>query len=110
MGRRFLLALGFLAAASPAFAADISIVNQTGSAMLKISIRPYGGGAWKGVDGALSSGARRTISSPSSDCAFDIRAELAGGAQANWAGVNFCEAKSVTLNRRSDGTTWADYD
>lgn len=110
MVRRLLMAIGLLAFAAPALAADLAVVNGTGGAILKLSIRPYGGGAWKSVEGSLSSGARRTISSPTGDCAFDIRGELAGGAQATWAGVNFCEAKAVTLNRRPDGTTWADYD
>lgn len=107
---RLLLATAMLAVAAPAEAADLSVVNGTGGTMLRISIRPYGGGAWKAIEGSLSSGASRTISSSGEQCAFDIRAELAGGAQATWADVNFCETKSVTLSRRPDGTTWADYD
>jgi hypothetical protein len=50
------------------------------------------------------------LSGKGDNCLFDIRAKLAGDGQATWSDVNFCEAKAVTLSRRSDGTTWADYD
>jgi hypothetical protein len=42
-------------------------------------------------------------------CAFDLRAST-GGAPATWSSVNLCDVKTVTLNRRSDGTLWVDYD
>lgn len=94
-----------------AFAAgDVVVVNHTGTAITGISIRPYGGSGWQQVEGALSDGARRSVSGKGETCAFDIRAKLAGGAEATWPGVNFCETKVVTLNRRPDGTAWADYD
>lgn len=108
--RRLLLALGLLAIAQPAAAAGITVINQTGRPILKMDVRPFKGRDWSGVDGAMSPGARRTVETPDTGCAFDIRAELAGGAVVSWLGVNFCEVKSVALNRRPDGTTWVDYD
>jgi len=110
MVRNAIIASFLLAAPAAVSAAEVVVVNQTGSAITAMSVRPYGGSAWQPVDGALSPGARRSISGQGETCAFDIRAKLAGGGEATWSGVNFCETKSVTLNRRSDGTAWADYD
>ena len=110
MVRNAIVGLFLVATPAAALAADVVVVNQTGSAITALSVRPYGGSAWQPVDGALSQGARRSISGHGDTCAFDIRAKLAGGAEASWPGVNFCETKIVTLNRRPDGTAWADYD
>ena len=44
------------------------------------------------------------------DCAFDIRAKLAGDGEAVWSGVNLCEVSRVTLRRGPSGTTFASYD
>jgi len=44
------------------------------------------------------------------DCAFDIRATVAGAGSVTWAGVNLCGAKSVTLNRDGSAGAWVDYD
>ena len=33
-----------------------------------------------------------------------------GDATREWTDVNLCDVKVVTLNRRSDGTLWVDYD
>lgn len=103
---------GLFLATIPAAAlgADIVVANQTGSAIVSMSVRPFGGKEWQPVDGALSLGARRSISGEGNTCAFDIKAKLAGGGEASWSGVNFCETKVVTLNRRPDGTAWVDYD
>lgn len=104
--------IGFLLLVAPAaaLAADVVVINQTGSAISSMSVRPFGGSTWQPVDGALSVGARRSVSAQGETCAFDIRAKLAGDGEATWSGINFCETKAVTLNRRPDGTTWADYD
>lgn len=99
-----------LAMPGAALAAEVVVVNQTGAAITALSIRPYKGADWQPIEGALSTGARRSISGQGDICAFDIRAKLAGGGEATWPGVNFCETKVVTLNRRPDGTAWADYD
>jgi hypothetical protein len=44
------------------------------------------------------------------DCAFDIRADVAGKGPITWAGVNLCGAKSVTLNHGASAGAWVDYD
>ena len=31
-------------------------------------------------------------------------------AEFTWSSVNLCDVRSVTLNRRPDGTLWVDYD
>jgi hypothetical protein len=110
MVRQALLFLLLATAPTAAFAADIAVVNQSGSAFTGIEVRAQGGKAWEPLSGGLGNGARRTLSGKGDNCLFDIRAKLAGDGQATWSDVNFCEAKAVTLSRRSDGTTWADYD
>ena len=110
MVRKALLFLALAAAPAAALAADISVVNQTGSAFTGIEVRAQGGKGWEPLSGGLGNGARRTMTGKGDDCLFDIRAKLAGDGQATWSDINFCEAKAVTLSRRSDGTTWADYD
>jgi len=44
------------------------------------------------------------------DCAFDIRANVAGAGPTTWADVNLCAVKSVTLNRDGSAGAWVDYD
>ena len=44
------------------------------------------------------------------DCAFDIRANVAGSGPVTWADVNLCAVKSVTLNRDGSAGAWVDYD
>jgi hypothetical protein len=44
------------------------------------------------------------------DCAFDIRATVAGAGPVTWAGVNLCDVKSVILNRDGSTGAWVDYD
>ena len=49
-----------------------------------------------------------TFSDP--DCAFDIRANVAGAGPTTWTDVNLCAVKSVTLNRDGSAGAWVDYD
>ena len=107
---RGILGATLLATAVSANAAEVTVVNGTGSPITAISVRSYGASDWQSIQGALSAGASRSISAPGETCAFDIRGKLTGGAEAVWSNVNFCETRSVTLNRRADGTAWADYD
>src|SRR5256885_7717729 len=44
------------------------------------------------------------------DCAFDVRANVAGGGSVTWAGINLCDVKSVTLQRDDNAGAWVDYD
>ena len=108
--KRFLLVAALLVA-TPAVAATLGLVNQTGEAISATSIRPTGDGDWRPLAGAQSPGARQTINvSTEATCAFDIRARLSSGKEIVYSGVNLCETSAATLNRRADGTTWVDYD
>jgi hypothetical protein len=106
--------LGLLAAtASPAFAAGASnftLVNGTGAGLAELSIRRAGTQDWKPLGTAPSAGARSTVKFSDPDCAFDIRATLAGSGSITWAGINLCGAKSVTLNHDGSAGAWVDYD
>lgn len=104
-------ALLFLVAATEAAATDysVTIVNQTGATLSAISYRPPGG-AWASIAPGLSPGARAPARASGDGCAFDLRAEVAGAGTVVWRDINFCETRTLTLNRRADGTAWVDYD
>lgn len=88
------------------------LVNGTGAAMSNLAIRPADtSGKWQTLAPAdLGPGVRASMPAPSGQlCAFDIRATV-GGAPVTWSSINLCDVKVVTLNRRQDGTLWADYD
>jgi hypothetical protein len=100
-------------AASPALAAGASnftLVNGTGAALADLSIRRVGTQDWKPLGTAPSAGARTAMTFSDPDCAFDIRANVAGAGPTTWAGVNLCAVKSVTLNRDASAGAWVDYD
>jgi hypothetical protein len=111
---KILIGLSVLvAAASPALAAGASnftLVNGTGAALAGLSIRRAGSQDWKPLGSAPSAGARSSMNFSDPDCAFDIRATLAGAGPVTWAGVNLCGAKSVTLNHDGSAGAWVDYD
>ena len=107
--------VAFLAilAASPAFAAGASnftLVNGTGASLAELSIRRAGTQEWKPLGIAPSAGARTSMKFSDPDCAFDIRANVAGAGPTTWADVNLCAVKSVTLNRDGSAGAWVDYD
>ena len=108
-----LLLLPLLAASSaPALAAgasDFTLVNGTGVTLAELSIRRAGTEEWKPLGTAPAAGARGKMTFKDPDCAFDIRAKVAGSA-VTWTGVNLCGAKSVTLNRDDSAGAWVDYD
>lgn len=106
------LAAASAAIAPPAEAAGaqpFTIVNAAGVRIEALAIRRFGTDAWKPLAGSPSAGARQTVNFSDPDCAFDIKAMLAGGATAVWSGVNLCEVNAVVLNRNESGATWADY-
>jgi hypothetical protein len=109
-----LVALVLLAAsASPALgqgASGFALINGTGVGLDQLSIRRAGTQDWKPLGPAPSAGARSTVMFSDPDCAFDIRATVAGAGPVTWAGVNLCGAKSVTLNRDGSAGAWVDYD
>lgn len=109
-----LLALSLLlGGATPALAgaAGFILVNGTGTDIVGMSIRRFGTQQWQPLAGSPSVGTRQAINFSDPDCAFDIRATLAGGVSVTWTGVNLCEVKTVYLNRDSaSAATWVDYD
>lgn len=115
MKRFAFLAAALLAAAPvPAAAAGAGsfvLVNQSGKDMGALSIRRFGTQSWQRLQLTPVAGARGPVEFSDPDCAFDIRATLAGGIEAVWQGVNLCEAKVVVLHRdASSGATWAEYE
>ena len=108
-----LLAAAILAAPpSPANAAagNFTLVNKTGAAISAMQIRRVGTTAWQSLGGTPANGARIAVAFANPDCAFDIKANLAGGATATFTGVNLCDVTTVTLNRGPSGDLWVDYD
>ena len=91
-------------------AANFTLVNGTSGALANLSIRRAGTQDWKPLGNAPVAGARAPISFKDQDCAFDIRAEVAGKGPVTWAGVNLCDVKSVKLNQDSSAGAWVDYD
>jgi hypothetical protein len=101
------------ACAAPALAAGASnftLVNGTGAGLTELSVRRAGTQDWKPLGTAPSAGARSAIDFRDPDCAFDIRANVAGSGPVTWTDVNLCAVKSVTLNRGGSEGAWVDYD
>ena len=97
----------------PAIAAgagNFALVNGTSGGLSEVSIRRAGTNDWKPLGTAPSAGARGNVQFSDPDCAFDIRATVAGAGPTTWAGINLCDVKSVTLNRDASAGAWVDYD
>jgi len=107
-----LLAAALVAGPVPALAAagNFTLVNQTGSAISALQIRRVGTSAWQSLGGNPANGSRTAVAFANPDCAFDIKATLAGGQSATFSGVNLCDVTTVTLNRGPSGDVWVDYD
>src|SRR5690349_13829415 len=107
MKKLALIAALLVATGSPAFAgaSNFTLVNGAGGALDGLSIRRSGTNDWK----PLAQGAGGAVQFSDPDCAFDIKATVAG-APVTWAGVNLCGAKSVTLKRDAAAGAWVDYD
>ena len=113
MYRIALIAALVAASSAPAAAAgagSFALVNGTGGAISEVSIRRAGSSDWKPLGAAPSPGARGNVQFSDPDCAFDIRANVAGAGPTTWAGINLCDVKSVTLNRDASAGAWVDYD
>ena len=111
--KRLLLIALLGAAAAPALAAgaaNFTLVNGTGASLAELSIRRAGTQDWKPLGTAPSAGARSSMRFSDPDCAFDIKATVAGSGPVTWAGVNLCDVKSVILKRDSAAGAWVDYD
>jgi hypothetical protein len=96
----------------PAFgqASNFTVVNGTGAGISSMSIRRTGTANWTSLSAAPAPGASSSVAFSDPDCAFDLRASLAGGGTAEWSGVNLCGTTQLTLRRRPSGETWVDYD
>ena len=88
-------------------ATDFTLVNGTGKALGNLSIRRTGSAEWRPLGAAPSPDGSQAVAFDDPDCAFDIRAESAGG-EIVWTGVNLCEVSAVTL-REAAGTPYAEY-
>jgi hypothetical protein len=89
-----------------------SLGNGTGATLESIAARTVGSrGEWQTLGpGRLSPGARGNVPAfGREECLHDIQAQ-SEGRRLRWADVNLCDVRSVTLNRRPDGTLWVDYD
>jgi len=114
MGKGFicLAAAMFAVIPSPAFAeaGNFTVVNDTGAGISALSIRRTGTAQWQPLAATPAPGASSPVTFSDPDCAFDLRATLAGGGSAEWGGVNLCGTSRLTLRRRASGETWVDYD
>jgi hypothetical protein len=103
-----------LLAAPPAAAfggaSSFIVTNGTDAALSALSIRRTGTDNWQSIAGAPAPGASSSVAFSDPDCAFDLRATVAGGGTATWSGVNLCGTSRLTLHRRASGETWVDYD
>jgi hypothetical protein len=102
--------LALVPAPASAGAGGFTVVNGTNGAISALSIRRTGTEGWQALDAAPAAGASSSVAFSDPDCAFDLRAELAGGGTALWGGVNLCGTTRLTLRRRPSGETWVDYD
>lgn len=91
-------------------ASGFTVINATDQGISALSIRRTGTDQWQSLAGSPAAGAASSIAFSDPDCAFDLRASLAGGGTAEWGGVNLCGTSKLTLRRRPSGETWVDYD
>lgn len=107
-----LAATAFALAPLPAIAgaSGFTVTNATGGGLSGLAIRRTGTDDWQPLSGAPANGASSSIAFSDPDCAFDLKATVAGGGTAMWSGVNLCGTNRLTLRRRASGETWVDYD
>ncbi|MDQ3143297.1 MAG: hypothetical protein M3Q57_00245 [Pseudomonadota bacterium] len=105
------LAAAFAAPAAALGQVDgFSLINKSGAALSGVPLRRIGSDEWLPLPVAPGAGANVRAPFASPDCAFDLRATVAGGDQVTWRGINLCDVKSVTLNRDRAGRSWVEYD
>jgi hypothetical protein len=110
--KRLAITAALLATSSPALAgaSNFTLVNGTGGGISEVTIRRAGTNDWKPLGASPAPGARGPVSFSDPDCAFDIRATVAGSGPVTWAGINLCDVKSVTLQRDAAAGAWVEYD
>ncbi len=109
MKRIILMVMAAAVIASPAASAfggasNFKLVNGTSNGLSEVAIRRAGTNDWKPL------GQPGPVQFNDPDCAFDIRATVAGSGPVTWAGINLCDVKSVTLKRDETAGAWVDYD
>ena len=108
-----LAALSLAALPQPALAAGAAnfvLVNGTGQPVSNVAIRRTTTNSWTSIPAAPASGARADVQFTDPDCAFDIKATIAGIGEVMWTGINLCGTKAVILNRNGKGVLWVDYE
>lgn len=102
----FAIGAAMAAPSAPAFAeaSNFNLIDGTAKGLSEVAIRRAGTNEWKPL------GAPGPIQFSDPDCAFDIRASVAGSGPVTWAGINLCDVKSVTLKRDETAGAWVDYD
>ncbi|MGH6659226.1 MAG: hypothetical protein ACREBM_06195 [Sphingomicrobium sp.] len=110
--KRLLALIAFAAMPAPAQAgaSEFVLVNGTETVLAEVVIRRAGTDTWRPLGAAPLPGANQQVKFGDPDCAFDIRANVAGAGPVTWAGVNLCDVKSVTLKSDSAAGPWVDYD
>jgi len=91
-------------------ASSFSVVNGSGADISAIAIRRVGSSKWQSLGVAATMGKAAAVSFSDPDCAFDLKATMAGGVTVTWSGVNLCDVKLLTLRRSDTGLAWVDYD
>ena len=91
-------------------ASSFAVVNGAGADIERLVIRRVGSSQWRPLGVTAASGKAAAVAFSDPDCAFVLRATLAGGATVTWNGVNLCDAKLLTLRRNAAGLAWVDYD
>ena len=107
-----LTAAALMALPQPAYAgaANFVLVNGTGAPVTNVAIRRTTTNNWTTIGVTPPSGGRANVQFNDPDCAFDIRATLAGIGAVVWTGINLCGTKAVILNRNGSGVLWVDYE
>ncbi len=107
-----LLALSLAGSSVPAFAgaSNFTLNNGTTAGLSDVAIRRAGSSDWKPLGAAPGPGTGGPVQFSDPDCAFDIRATVAGAGPTTWAGVNLCDVKAVTLKSDPSSGAWVDYD
>ena len=91
-------------------ATNFTLNNGTAAGISNVAIRRAGSDDWKPLGAAPAPGAGGPVQFNDPDCAFDIRATVAGAGPTTWAGVNLCDVRGVTLKRDPSSGAWVDYD
>ena len=101
------IAMGLAAAAMAP--ASVTVVNGLGADIRSVEMRNAARGTFAPAPFASASGGRSGWSFDNELCAYDLRVTLANGDVVNFAGVNPCDARLLTL-KRNGATGWVDYD